>query len=104
MKVVELREYRLHEGKKQDWLNWMRDEILPYQRAKGMIILDTYIHQGEDGHEYFVWLREFENEAVRQQLYQETYNEWWNTQMRPKVFEHIDQHSVKVRLLEKVSV
>lgn len=82
----------------------MKDELLPYQRSKGMCVLNTYVHTGEDGHDYFVWLREFDSEQARQTIYAETYNEWWIREIRPKVFELIEQDSVKVTLLESVEM
>lgn len=82
----------------------MKDELLPYQRTKGMRVLNTYVHKGEDGHDYFVWLREFDSEQARQAIYAETYNEWWIREIRPKVFELIEQDSVKVTLLESVEM
>ena len=77
----------------------MHEEILPYQISKGMKVLNTYIHKGEDGEDYFIWLREFDDEASREKIYAETYNEWWISEIRPRVFEHIDQDSVSVRIL-----
>ena len=82
----------------------MKDELLPYQRSKGMRVLNTYVHTGEDGQDYFVWLREFDSEQARQTIYAETYNEWWIREIRPKVFELIEQDSVKVTLLESVEM
>ncbi|MCY9844860.1 hypothetical protein [Vibrio caribbeanicus] len=54
MKVVELREYRIKPGKTKEWLDWMREEIVPYQISKGMNILDTYLRIDENGRDYFV--------------------------------------------------
>ena len=82
----------------------MKNELLPYQRSKGRRVLNTYVHTGEDGHDYIVWLREFDSEQARQSLYAETYNEWWIREIRPKVFELIEQDSVKVTLLESVEM
>ena len=104
MKIIELREYRIQTGKKEQWLTWMHEEILPYQRSKGMKIIDTYINKGDNGFDYFVWLREFDDEASRQRIHQATYNEHWIQNIRPKVFELIDEHSISVRLLEKVEL
>lgn len=104
MKIIELREYRIKTGKTQEWLTWMRDELLPYQRSKGMKILATYITQGADGADYFVWLREFDDEASRQRLYEETYNDWWNSEIRPKVFELVEQDAISVKLLKRVDL
>lgn len=99
LKLIELREYKLKPGMTQQWLDWMHEEILPYQISKGMKVLNTYIHKGEDGEDYFIWLREFDDEASREKIYAETYNEWWINEIRPRVFEHIDQDSVTVRVL-----
>ena len=104
MKVAELRQYKIKTGKTEQWLTWMKDELLPYQRSKGMRVLITYVHTGEDGHDYFVWLREFDSEQARQTIYAETYNEWWIREIRPKVFELIEQDSVKVTLLGSVDI
>ena len=52
MKVTELRQYKIKTGKTEQWLTWMKDELLPYQRSKGMRVLNTYVHTGEDGHDY----------------------------------------------------
>ena len=53
MKVVELREYKIKPGKTKEWLDWMREEIVPYQVSKGMNILDTYLRTDENGRDYF---------------------------------------------------
>ncbi|CAH0541693.1 NIPSNAP family protein [Vibrio marisflavi] len=104
MRVTELREYKIKPGKTEQWLKWMKDEILPLQRSKGMKIVATHVHKGEDGEDYFVWLREFENEEARQKITQETYDEYWVSTIRPKVFELIEQDSVKVRLIHPVDL
>jgi len=104
LKITELRQYRIKAGKTKQWLSWMKEELLPYQRSQGMRVLNTYVHTGDDGHDYFVWLREFDNEQARQTLYEKTYNEWWVCEIRPKVFELIEQDSIKVTLLESVEM
>lgn len=104
MKITELREYRIKDGKTDQWLRWMHEELLPYQKSKGMKILSTYIHQDIDGVDYFIWLREFENEASRQAIYARTYNHWWITEIRPKVFELIDEDFVKVKLIQQLDL
>jgi len=99
LKITELRQYRIKAGKTKQWLSWMKEE-----RSQGMRVLNTYVHTGDDGHDYFVWLREFDNEQARQTLYEKTYNEWWVCEIRPKVFELIEQDSIKVTLLESVEM
>lgn len=104
MKVVELREYRIKPGKTKEWLDWMREEIVPYQISKGMNILDTYLRTDENGRDYFVWLREFESESSRQTIYQQTYNDWWIKEVRPRVFSLIDEDSVSVKLIRPLDL
>jgi hypothetical protein len=43
----------------------MHEELLPYQRSKGMWIINTYLHQEPNGTDYFIWLREFDDEKAR---------------------------------------
>ncbi|WP_339387056.1 hypothetical protein [Vibrio caribbeanicus] len=104
MKVVELREYRIKPGKTKEWLDWMREEIFPYQISKGMNILDTYLRTDENGRDYFVWLREFESESSRQTIYLQTYNDWWIKEVRPRVFSLIDEDSVSVKLIQPLDL
>ncbi|OIN07932.1 NIPSNAP family protein [Oceanisphaera psychrotolerans] len=104
MSIVELREYKLKPRMREQWLSWMQADILPYQISKGMRVLQTYIYTDENDAEWFVWLREFDNEAHRQQVYANTYDEWWRREIRPRVFEMIEQESIRVRLLSPVHV
>lgn len=104
MKVTELREYKIRPGKTSEWLRWMHEDLLPYQRSKGMVIVDTYIQTDDTGTDFFVWLREFENEEARQRIYEETYNDWWISEIRPKVFTLIDETSISVKLLHSVDL
>ncbi|MEZ8635891.1 hypothetical protein AB6D15_19975 [Vibrio splendidus] len=104
MKVTELREYKIRPGKTSEWLRWMQEELLPYQRSKGMVIVDTYIQTDDTGTDFFIWLREFENEEARQRIYEETYNDWWISEIRPKVFTLIDETSISVKLLHSVDL
>ena len=102
LKIIELREYKIKPGQTEKWLHWMREELLPYQRSKGMVIIDTYLRTDDDGTDFFVWLREFENEESRQRIYDNTYNDWWVTNVRPKVFTLIDEKSISIKLLRSV--
>lgn len=104
MAIVELREYKIKSGKVDQWVTWMREELLPYQRSKGMRILNTNLYQDESGDDYFIWMREFESEQQRQSIYKATYNDWWINEIRPKVFELIEEHTIKVRLIKSVSL
>ncbi|MEL0624098.1 hypothetical protein V6238_13470 [Marinomonas arenicola] len=100
MKIVELREYKIRPGKADQWITWMRDELLPYQRSQGMRILSTNLYQDENGDEYFIWTREFDDEQQRQAAYADTYNDWWVNEVRPQVAQLIELDSIKVRQIK----
>lgn len=104
MAIVELREYKLKPNMKQAWLAWMNAELLPYQLSQGMRVLQTYIYKDENGDEWFVWLREFDDEQARQALYKKTYSQWWKDEIRPRVFTMIEQDDIRVRLLNPVKL
>lgn len=104
MKIIEIRQYKLKPGKTDQWLNWMREELLPYQKSKGMKIINTYLHKDPDGADYFIWTREFDNEISRKKIYESTYNDWWVQEIRPKVFELIDKESITVKLVQQLDL
>ena len=104
MPVIELREYRVLPGKFDAWTSWMHSELLPYMREKGMKVLLTTSYVDDEGDEWFIWLREFDNEEHRSALYEATYNDWWVDEIRPKIFQHIEQESMKVRVLNKIDL
>ncbi|WP_411994472.1 hypothetical protein [Agarivorans sp. DSG3-1] len=99
MAVIELREYRIQAGKTEQWLALMNQEILPYQISKGVKLLNSYLYRDEENREWFVWLREFDDEVSRQEIYENLYDQWWIDNIRPTVFSLIEEQSVKVRLL-----
>lgn len=100
MNVIELREYQIKPGKTAQWLNLMEKEILPYQRSKGVEVINSYLHCDENGDEWFVWLRQFKDEQSRQEICSQLYDQWWINEIRPKVFSLIEESSVKVRTLQ----
>ncbi len=104
MKIVELREYKIKPGKADQWVTWMRDELLPYQRSQGMRILSTNLYKDDKGDEFFIWTREFDSEQHRQQVSEQTYNDWWVNEVRPKVGELIELDSIKVRAITPLSL
>ncbi|MDD9197599.1 hypothetical protein PVK62_17425, partial [Aliivibrio sp. S3MY1] len=58
-------------------------------------------HEGID---FFVWLREFEDEDSRKRIYKDTYNDWWITNIRPKVFKLIEEDSISIKFLHPVEL
>ena len=44
----ELRIYEVYKGKMSDWIKFMNEEIIPFQREKGMEINGTFIMNSSD--------------------------------------------------------
>ena len=90
MAFYELRQYKVLPGKLEDWVRIMEQEIIPFQISKGMVICGSF--QGETDPSIYIWLRRFESEAQREQLYKDVYeSEFWKTQIAPKVPDYLER-------------
>ena len=78
MAFYELRQYKVNPGRMAQWLEVMEQDIIPFQVAKGMVISGSF--RGEADDSVYVWIRRFESEEHRVQLYQDVYesDEWKN--------------------------
>jgi len=56
----ELRQYRLQPGKRDEWVEYMENEIIPYQISKGMVVIGSFISPEDE--DLYVWIRRFESE------------------------------------------
>jgi hypothetical protein len=97
--LIELRQYRTKPGQRDKWVQFMHEHIIPFQRSKGMEILDTWVGEQED--DLFVWIRRFASEEDRVRLYAEVYeSDHWKTQIAPKIPEMMERgRAVITRLL-----
>ena len=59
----ELRQYRTQPGQRDAWVKFMEEEIIPFQVAKGMVIVGSFVAQEEE--DLYVWIRRFESEEDR---------------------------------------
>ncbi|CCN68784.1 conserved hypothetical protein [Vibrio nigripulchritudo SFn118] len=100
--MIELREYKLFEGEKENWLKFMDEVVLPHQIKCGMKILFQSIYEDESKNVWFVWARQYDSEEHKIKANEATYNEWWISEVRPKVFTMIDKDAVRVRWLEEL--
>ena len=72
----ELRQYKIQPGKMAEWLECMEKEIIPFQVGKGMVITGSF--RGETDESVYVWIRRFESEEQRVQLYKDVYeSDFW---------------------------
>ena len=103
---LELRQYRTLPGKRENWVAYMEEVIIPFQVSKGMVILGSFIGEQErptathDENQY-IWIRKFESEADRERLYEAVYqsDEWLN-EIGPKIPEMLDREKIVVTRIE----
>ena len=95
----ELREYRTKPGKRDSWVKFMEEEIIPFQSSKGMIIVGSYVGQEED--DLYIWMRRFESEEERKRLYEAVYEaDTWKNDIAPKIGELMDRDRMVIRRIE----
>ncbi|GAA0698597.1 NIPSNAP family protein [Streptomyces samsunensis] len=74
----EIRRYQTQPGRREEWVRYMEEVIIPFQTAQGMNVTASFIDdQDEDG---YVWMRRFEDESDSDALYAAVYqhNRWKN--------------------------
>ncbi len=95
----ELRQYRTFPGQRENWVRFMEEEIIPFQVAKGMVIVGSFVGQDED--DLYVWIRRFENEDEKTRLYTEVYqSDHWKNFIGPRIPEMMDREKIKVSRME----
>ena len=95
----ELRQYRMRPGEEANWVSYMEEVIIPFQIAKGMVILGSFV--GEEEKDLYVWIRRFESEEQRERLYEAVYeSDTWKNEIAPKIPDMMDRSQIKVTRLE----
>lgn len=98
MSFYELRQYKIHPGKMDEWIDFMETEIVPFQVSKGMVITARF--RGEEDDSVYIWMRRFEDEPQREKLYAAVYeSEHWKSKIAPKIPDLIDRSAVQVTRL-----
>ncbi|GIX49289.1 MAG: NIPSNAP family protein [Candidatus Tectimicrobiota bacterium] len=93
--LFELRLYRTRPGQRERWVRFMEEEIIPFQVAKGMVVVGSFVGEEED--DLYVWIRRFASEEERQQLYKAVYeSEHWQQAIAPRIPEMLDREQIKV--------
>ena len=83
----ELREYRTLPGKREEWVRFMEEVIIPFQVSKGMVVAGSFVGAEED--DLYIWIRRFDSEEQRIQLYEAVYeSDEWKNNIGPQVPEH----------------
>ena len=86
----ELRHYRCNPGKRDAWVKFMEDVIIPFQVSKGMVIVGSFTAEDDDNS--YIWIRRFASEEERVALYAAVYEtDFWKNEVAPKVTELLDR-------------
>ena len=97
--VFEMRQYRIKNGKRDQWVKLMEERIIPFQISKGVVVVGSFVAVEED--DLYVWIRRFENEAERKRLYKEVYeSEFWINEIKPQSELLLDRERIINTLLE----
>ncbi|MDA0353036.1 MAG: NIPSNAP family protein [Chloroflexi bacterium] len=99
----ELRQYLVRPGKKDEWVRMMEDEIIPFQQSQGMVIVGSFT--GEEDASTYVWIRRFDSEAEREQLYAKVYeSDHWKNDIAPKIPDLIDRAGMNIQRIEPTKI
>ncbi|MGE3075087.1 MAG: NIPSNAP family protein [Dehalococcoidia bacterium] len=91
----ELRQYQSLPGKRDELARYMEEVIIPFQVSKGMVVTGSFT--GETEENLYVWIRRFESEAEREQLYKAVYgSDEWKNEQSPKIGELLDREKIVV--------
>ncbi len=103
MAFFEIRQYKIRPGKMDEWVDFMQNVILPFQISKGMVVAGSF--KGEEDDSVYFWIRRFENEAHREELYTAVYkSEEWLSTMADRVGELIDREAIVVNRVTATSL
>jgi hypothetical protein len=98
----ELRQYRAKPGRRGELAQYMEEVIIPFQVAKGMVITGTFT--GETDEDLYVWIRRFESEAQREQLYKAVYDtDFWKTKIGPQIPDLLDREKMVITRINPTS-
>jgi hypothetical protein len=97
--IFEMRQYRIKNGKRDQWVKLMEEQIIPFQTSKGVVVVGSFVALEED--DLYVWIRRFENEAERKRLYKDVYeSDFWINEIKPQSETLLDRESIINTLLE----
>jgi len=85
-----------------EWIEFMEQEIIPFQVAQGMVIAGSF--RGQQDENTYIWLRRFEDEEQCKRLYKAVYeSETWKSKIAPRIPDLLDRSAVKVTRLTPTS-
>ena len=97
--LFELRQYRVYPGQRARWVKFMEEMIIPFQVSKGMVVVGSFVD--DEDPDAYVWIRRFENEQEREQLYKAVYeSDHWKNEIAPRVSEMLDRPQMVITRLQ----
>jgi hypothetical protein len=95
----ELREYRTQPGQRENWVRFMEEVIIPFQVSKGMVVTGSFVGEEED--DLYVWIRRFESEEERKNLYEAVYeSDRWKNELAPQIPDMMDRSKMRITRVE----
>lgn len=80
----EIRRYQTQPGRREEWVRYMEEVIIPFQTAQGMDVTASFVDDQDDNG--YVWMRRFENEPDIEALYAAVYeHDRWKNEIGPIV-------------------
>ncbi len=96
--LIELREYTVRPGKRDEWVKMMETEIIPFQIQNGIAVLGSFVC--DDNESIYVWMRRFEDEADRVKKYEAVYeSDHWKNVLLPKITPLVDREKHRITRL-----
>lgn len=98
----EFRQYTVFPGKRDAWVKYMEEVIIPFQVSKGMVVVGSFVD--EENENLYYWIRRFRNEKERERLYKKVYESAeWKDEIGPKVGEMLDRPKIVVKRIVPTS-
>lgn len=91
----EYRQYRILNGRRPEFVKFMEDVVIPFQIAKGMVVTGNFV--GETEMDLYIWIRRFESEEQRKELYKAVYeSDQWLNEIKPIIDTMLDRARIVV--------
>lgn len=98
MSIFEVRAYPVNPGAMDEWVEFMESKIVPFITSKGMKVEAMY--RGVEDPNVFIWIRRFDNEAHRQELYKAVYeSDEWPKDFKPTVRSLVDVDNAVIHVV-----
>ncbi len=96
--LLEYRRYHCQPDRRDDWVRYMEEVVIPFQVSKGMVIVGSFIDDEDADH--YVWMRRFDDEAHREKLYEAVYqSDQWKDLISPRIPEMLLREDIEVTRL-----